>query len=77
MSDVIHNLFLQCPLLRNTELGRKGLMWDPFGAGSWSGLLKHTINLFERQALGLGDKKIGVDEAGSAEGAPNEKDAGA
>ena len=52
-------------------------MWDPFGASAWGSLLKHTIDLFERQTLGFRDKNVGVDKAGGAEGAPYEKDTGA
>ena len=51
-------------------------MGNPFRRGSRVGLLQHTVNLLQAQTLGLGNQKIGVDEAGSAERAPDEEDAG-
>lgn len=56
-------------------LGEGGVR-TPLSRGSGSGLLHHLINLLERQALGLGDEEVGVDEGAGAETAPDEEDGG-
>ena len=52
-------------------------MRHPFGRVAGRSLLEHAVDLFEREALGLGDEEVGVDEAADAEGAPDEEDFGA
>lgn len=49
-------------------------MWDPSSRSTWSSLFQHTIDLFEGKTLGFRDQDISVDEAGSAEGTPEEED---
>lgn len=48
------------------------------GSGlSGAGLLQHLIDLLKGKTLGLGNKEVGIDKATSAEGSPQEEDAGA
>jgi hypothetical protein len=70
-------------LLSNfTVLGHAHLIGES-GSGSpasrlaRSNLLKHLVDLLERQALGFRDEEVGVDASASAEGAPDEEDLGA
>lgn len=56
---------------------RKCRVWHPLGRRAWRGLLEHAVDLLQRQALGLGHEEVRVDEAGYAERAPEEEDAGA
>lgn len=65
------------PLLRHTHLMRKCRVWHPLGRRAWRGLLKHAVDLLQRQAFGLGHEDVRVDEAAHAERAPEEEDAGA
>lgn len=39
-------------------------------------LLEHSVDLFERKALGLGHQEVGEENADDAEGAPHEEDLG-
>lgn len=48
---------------------------NPLGRSPRRGLLHHAVDLFEGEALSLGDEEVRVDEAGDAEGAPEEEDA--
>lgn len=54
--------------------GSKGGGGLPLGRGTGSGLLHHLVDLLERQALGLGNEEVGVDEGSSAETTPDEED---
>lgn len=51
-------------------------MRDPAAGVPGRGFLEHLVDLLEGQALGFGDEEVGVDEAGGAEGAPEEEDFG-
>ena len=55
-------------------LGGKGSRRAPLGRVTGRGLGQHLIDLLERETLGLGDEEVGVDEAASAESAPDEED---
>lgn len=62
--------------LTSTHSLGKGGVRSPLSRGSGSSLLHHLINLLERQALGLGDEEVGVDEGAGAQTAPDEEDGG-
>lgn len=49
-------------------------MWDPSAGRPRCRLFQHLIDLFEGEAFGFGYEEVSVDEAGGAEGAPEEKD---
>ena len=49
-------------------------MRDPLGRRPRRGFLHHAVDLLEGEAFGLGDEEVGVEEAGGAEGAPDEED---
>lgn len=49
---------------------------NPLLRVAWRSLLEHTINLLEREALGLRNEEVGKDDAGSAGSAPKEEDLG-
>ena len=51
-------------------------MWDPPAGRPRRRLLQHLIDLFEGETFGFGYEEVGVDEAGGAEGAPEEEDFG-
>lgn len=72
--DVGDYLSVEVALLVDTHLVRKGGSWLPLGGCSWSCLLHHAVDLLEGQTLGFWDEEVGVDEAKSAEGAPDEED---
>ena len=74
---VFHNLRCQCALIRQAHLGGKRRVGDPLAGSPSRGLFQHAVHLFERQALGLRNEEVGVDEAADAEGAPDEEDLGA
>ena len=75
--DILDNLRCQSALVCETHLGREGAVRHPFGAVAWGGLLQHAVDLLEGETLGFGNEEVGVDEAGDAEGAPDEEDFGA
>lgn len=52
------------------ECGMRG----PPGGLAGSGLLEHTVDLLESEALGLGYEEVRVDERASAETTPDEED---
>lgn len=58
---------------RETHLVSKGGVGLPSRGGAGSGLLHHLIDLLQRQALGLGNKEVGVDKATGTEGTPEEE----
>jgi hypothetical protein len=45
----------------------------PFSRCSWRCLLHHAVHLLEREALGLRNEHVGVDEAEEAKRAPEEE----
>jgi hypothetical protein len=45
----------------------------PFSRCSWRCLLQHAVHLLEREALGLRNEHVGVDEAEEAKRAPEEE----
>lgn len=61
-------------LLGHAHVSSESAVWHPLARVSWVGLLEHTVDLLERQALGLGDEEVGVDEGAEAERAPDEED---
>ena len=63
-------------LLGQSHISSESAVWDPLARVSWRCLLEHAINLLKRQSLGLGDEEVRVDEAGKAEGSPDEEDLG-
>jgi len=63
-------------LVGHAHISSKGGVWNPFARGTWRCLLHHTVNLFERQTLGLGNQEVCIDEASDTEGAPNEENSG-
>ena len=75
VSDLLDNLWSQSALVGHTHISSECRVWNPFGGGTRTRLFHHAVNLLERQALGLGNEEIGVDEAASAERAPDEEDA--
>lgn len=58
----------------HASIGSPSGMGDPSGGSAWARLLEHTVDLFERKALGFRNEQVGVDEAGRAERAPDEED---
>ena len=70
---MLNNLRSQSSLLGKTHISSKGAVWDPLRGVSWRSLLKHTIDLLKRKSLGLRDEEVGVNEADSAERAPDEE----
>jgi len=75
--NVLHHTRSQLALLRNTHLARERVVRDPSSRSTGGSLLQHTIDLFEGKTLGFWDQDIRVDEAGRAEGTPEEEDLGA
>ena len=63
-------------LLSKTHLSREGRVRNPATRLSWRNLLQHTVNLLERQALGLRNKEVCEEDGDNAEGAPHEEDLG-
>ena len=74
---IFHGLRHQGALAGETHLGSKGGVRNPLAGSAGVGLLEHAVDLLEREALGLRDEDVGVDEADGAEGAPDEEDFGA
>lgn len=70
---ILDNLRRQRPLLRHAQLGGESRMRDPSAGSPGRRLLHHLVDLFERQAFGLGHEEVSVDEADGAEGPPEEK----
>jgi len=73
---VVHGLGVQDSLLGQAHIGSEGAVRNPFAGGTRSGLFQHAVDLLEGEALGFWDEHVGVDEAGGAERAPDEEDAG-
>lgn len=46
-------------------------------ASAWGALEEHSVDLLERQALGLRNEEVGEDNAGSAGASPDEEYVGA
>jgi hypothetical protein len=63
-------------VLLHTNLLREGGVWHPLGGLAGSALLHHLVNLFERQALGLGNEEISEEDASSTCRTPDEEDLG-
>ena len=63
-------------LVDETHLVGEGRVGLPSSGGARSSLLHHLVDLLQGQALGLGDKEVGVDESASAERAPDEEHLG-
>ena len=61
-------------LLANTHGLGEGGSGLPLSRGTWGRLLHHLVNLLKRQALGLGDEEVGIDECRSAKAAPDKED---
>lgn len=59
---------------RDVSLVRIGRMRHPFGRLAGCSLLQHTVNLLERQTLGLGNQEVGEEDARSARSTPDEED---
>lgn len=55
---------------RETHLVGEGGVGLPSRGGAGIGLLHHLIDLLQGQALGLGNKEVGVDKATGTEGTP-------
>lgn len=68
------NVLMGGSLLGHAHVSSESAVWHPLARVSWVGLLEHTVDLLERQALGLGDEEVGVDEGAEAERAPDEED---
>ena len=75
--DILDDIGVEHALVGETHLGREGGRGLPLGGGAGRRLLQHAVDLLEREALGLGDQDVGVDEAHDAEGTPDEEDLGA
>lgn len=63
-------------VLLHTKLTREGRVWHPLGGLAGRALLHHFVNLFERQALGLGNEEISEEDASGTSCTPNEEDLG-
>lgn len=76
VDNLLNDLRGQSSLLRETSVSGPSAVWHPLGGCSRSGLFQHAVDLLEGKTLGLRDEDVSVDEAGSAEGAPDEEDTG-
>jgi hypothetical protein len=74
---VLNSLHDALLLLGHTHIGGESGVWNPLAGIASVGLLKHAVDLLEGETLRFWDEEVGVDEAGSAEGAPDEEDLGA
>jgi len=63
-------------LVGETHLGGEGGVWHPSGGGYGGGLLHHSVDLLEGEALGLRNEEVGEEEGEDAEGSPHEEDLG-
>lgn len=61
--------------LSTNHFRREGGVRPPLGRSPGRGLLQHLVDLLERQALGLGNEEVAVDQGRQAQSAPNEEDA--
>lgn len=64
-------------LLCETHLLRESGVWLPRRRLAGCDLFQHFVDLFEREALGLGHEEVCEGEGEAAEGAPEEEDFGA
>ncbi len=74
------NVLLDGPRRQSAFVGHAHIsceraVWDPLGRSTRCALFKHTINLLKRQALGLRNEEVCVDEASCAERSPDEEHA--
>lgn len=60
--DVLDDLHVELAAVGMADGGGEGLVGDPLGGGTGSGLLHHAVNLLEGQTLGLRDKEPRVDD---------------
>lgn len=60
--DVLDDLHVELAAVGTADGGGEGLVGDPLGGGTGSGLLHHAVNLLEGQTLGLRDKEPRVDD---------------
>lgn len=63
-------------VLLHSDLLCEGGVWHPLGGLTGSALLHHLVNLFERQALRLGNKEISEENASGTSRTPDEEDFG-
>ena len=75
--DIHNDVWVELTLLGDTHLLSVGGAWLPLGRVAWGSLLEHAVDLLEGETLGLWHEEVGVDEAASAEGAPDEEHLGA
>jgi len=75
--DILDDFRAQNTLFGETHVGGEGGAGDPSGRGARGRLLQHAVDLLERETLGFGHEKVGVDEADATERAPDEEDFGA
>ena len=73
--DVLDDLGVESTLLGDTHLSSEGGGGLPASRVAGVGLLHHLVDLLKSKTLGLVDEEVSVDEASSAERAPNEEDA--
>jgi len=76
VDDLLNDLRLQSSLVCDASLSRPSAVRHPRGGCTRSSLFQHAVDLLEGKALGLGNEDVSVDEAGSAEGAPDKEHAG-
>ena len=50
-----------------------GVAWAPLGGCAGAGLLHHLVDLLEREALGLGDQEVGVEEGARCRDRPRRR----
>jgi hypothetical protein len=72
--DIFDNLQVELATVGMADGAGEGLVGDPLGGGTGSGLLHHAVDLLERKTLGLGDQEPRVDESASTETGPDEED---
>jgi len=72
---MLNNLWSKRPFLRgHAHICSESRMRYPFARVPGGGFLEHAVDLLEGETLGLRDQEVGVNEADSAEGAPDEED---
>jgi hypothetical protein len=72
--DILDDLQVELATVGMADGAGEGLVGDPLGGGTGSGLLHHAVDLLERKTLGLGDQEPRVDESASTETGPDEED---
>lgn len=72
--DILDDLQVELATVGVADGGSEGLVRDPLGGGTGSGLLHHAVNLLKRKTLGFGHKEVRIDEGACAETHPDEED---